>query len=117
MNRTIKFLLGVIAASLLMLNLQLAGVSLVKDAHAKDFTGDIYQIKRIVMEINERERTEAHTEDAVSTVQSLQWIQQIVAMCLDSPTCRQFNPNLDKKMLQRLLDNNPFYNIGSKTKR
>jgi hypothetical protein len=34
MDRTIKFLLGVIAASLLMLNLQLAGVSLVKDAHA-----------------------------------------------------------------------------------
>jgi hypothetical protein len=35
MDRTIKFLLGVIAASLLMLNLQLAGVSLVKDAHAE----------------------------------------------------------------------------------
>jgi hypothetical protein len=35
MDRTIKFLLGVIAASLLMLNLQLAGVSLVKDAHAQ----------------------------------------------------------------------------------
>ena len=34
MDRTIKFLLGVIAASLLMLNLQLAGGSLVKDAHA-----------------------------------------------------------------------------------
>jgi hypothetical protein len=34
MDRTIKLLLGVIAASLVMLNLQLAGVSLVKDAHA-----------------------------------------------------------------------------------
>ena len=36
MDRTIKFLLGVIAASLLMLNLQLAGVSLVSEAHAAD---------------------------------------------------------------------------------
>jgi hypothetical protein len=35
MDRTIKCLLGVIAASLLMLNLQLAGGSLVKDAHAE----------------------------------------------------------------------------------
>jgi len=35
MDRTIKFLLGVIAASLLMLNLQLAGGSLVKDAQAQ----------------------------------------------------------------------------------
>ncbi len=39
MDRTIKFLLGVIAASLLMLNLQLAGVSLVKDAHAQIGSG------------------------------------------------------------------------------
>jgi len=34
MDRTVKLLLGVIAASLLMLNLQLAGVSLVSEAHA-----------------------------------------------------------------------------------
>ena len=32
MDRTVKILLGMIAASLFMLNLQLAGVSLVSDA-------------------------------------------------------------------------------------
>ena len=32
MDRTIKFLLGIVAASLVMLNLQLAGVEFVKEA-------------------------------------------------------------------------------------
>jgi len=40
MDRTIKFLLGVIAASLVMLNLQLAGVSLVSEAHARGVFDD-----------------------------------------------------------------------------
>ena len=34
MDRTVKILLGMIAASLFMLNLQLAGVSLVSEANA-----------------------------------------------------------------------------------
>ena len=41
MDRTVKFLLFVIAASLVMLNLQLAGVGLVKDARAEIDSADI----------------------------------------------------------------------------
>jgi hypothetical protein len=35
MDRTVKFLLGLIAFSLIALNLQLAGVKLVSEAHAQ----------------------------------------------------------------------------------
>jgi hypothetical protein len=35
MDRTVKFLLGIIAASLILLNMQLAGVGFVKEAQAQ----------------------------------------------------------------------------------
>ena len=45
MDRTIKFLLGIVAASLVMLNLQLAGVEFVKEAHAELMSADVKGIE------------------------------------------------------------------------
>ena len=44
MDRTLKFLLFVIASSLVMLNLQLAGVSLVRVAHAEFVSVDLRKL-------------------------------------------------------------------------
>ncbi len=45
MDRTIKFLLGIVAASLVMLNLQLAGVEFVKEAQAELMSADVKGIE------------------------------------------------------------------------
>ncbi|MAI25305.1 MAG: hypothetical protein CMN75_04655 [Spirochaeta sp.] len=45
MDRTMKFLLGIVAASLVMLNLQLAGVEFVKEAHAELMSSDVQGIE------------------------------------------------------------------------
>ena len=45
MDRTIKFLLGIVAASLVMLNLQLAGVEFVKEAQAELMSSDVKGIE------------------------------------------------------------------------
>ena len=52
MDRSIKVLLGIIAASLVALNLQLAGVSLVGEAHAGELgMQDFEMITRGLSEI------------------------------------------------------------------
>ena len=45
MDRTMKFLLGIVAASLVMLNLQLAGVEFVKEAQAELMSSDVKGIE------------------------------------------------------------------------
>jgi hypothetical protein len=52
MDRTVKFLLFVIAASLVMLNLQLAGVGFVKEAHANVRALDLIDIENGLMGIS-----------------------------------------------------------------
>ena len=48
MDRTVKILLGMIAASLFMLNIQLAGGSLVSEAHAELDASDARKISRSI---------------------------------------------------------------------
>ena len=115
MDRTIKFLLGVIAASLVMLNLQLAGVSLVKEAHAERFTSEwdsvTRRLKAVQMDISTLSLSllqlkKSSEEDRASTNRwrVLDRVLYQRTMCLDSPTCRQFSPHLNKKAIQRGLD-------------
>jgi hypothetical protein len=111
MDSTIKFLLGVIAASLVMLNLQLAGVSLVKDAHAEDSLSDlaftINLMARDVAAIRNSlpSQVEVVRTRAYASLARKSWAEQILPMCIDSPTCRHFNPHITKENLQKVLDN------------
>ncbi len=52
MDRTVKFLLFVIAASLVMLNLQLAGVGLIREARADVSSTDMLNIENGLMSIS-----------------------------------------------------------------
>ena len=54
MDRTVKFLLSLIALSLIMLNMQLAGVTLVREAHARINGEDLIPIAQILGNIQER---------------------------------------------------------------
>ena len=53
MDRTVKILLGIVAASLVMLNMQLAGVSFVKEAHAETTSMNLNDFRMISLGFTE----------------------------------------------------------------
>jgi hypothetical protein len=93
MDRTIKCLLGVIAASLVMLNLQLAGVSLVKDAHAEDSLSDLaFTIKLMARDVKDTKAELVAIRDGVDSVRITTYL-----LCTEVKGCREATLDIHKE--------------------